>query len=315
MTTKLKCTRVMRQYGICSAALALATLASLGVASTAQAEAPEYPKTSEFSWYPRPYETLQDDVEKFLNRLKAHLEYRLQEFENRQTELETREQESIGQPGPVGPKGQRGDIGPRGPMGPKGPVGEDGRDGQPGPSGPVGPKGPTGDQGIKGPKGERGAQGPRGDQGAKGERGERGDQGLRGDQGAKGERGERGDQGLRGDQGAKGERGERGDQGLRGDQGAKGERGGRDNQGDQIQKEGQGKSISPKTAKTTEQPASPNVIAPQSAPSKSASPTGQKSVLPVTGEAAYPFFTATALSLIVGASMLVLKEKNNKADY
>lgn len=249
MTTKLKCTRVMRQYGICSAALALATLASLGVASTAQAEAPEYPKTSEFSWYPRPYETLQDDVEKFLNRLKAHLEYRLQEFENRQTELETREQESIGQPGPVGPKGQRGDIGPRGPMGPKGPVGEDGRDGQPGPSGPVGPKGPTGDQG------------------------------------------------------------------LRGDQGAKGERGGRDNQGDQIQKEGQGKSISPKTAKTTEQPASPNVIAPQSAPSKSASPTGQKSVLPVTGEAAYPFFTATALSLIVGASMLVLKEKNNKADY
>ncbi|MFP9085353.1 LPXTG cell wall anchor domain-containing protein [Streptococcus equi] len=279
MTTKLKCTRVMRQYGICSAALALATLASLGVASTAQAEAPEYPKTSEFSWYPRPYETLQDDVEKFLNRLKAHLEYRLQEFENRQTELETREQESIGQPGPVGPKGQRGDIGPRGPMGPKGPVGEDGRDGQPGPSGPVGPKGPTGDQGIKGPKGERGAQGPRGDQGAKGERGERGDQGLRGDQGAKGERG------------------------------------GRDNQGDQIQKEGQGKSISPKTAKTTEQPASPNVIAPQSAPSKSASPTGQKSVLPVTGEAAYPFFTATALSLIVGASMLVLKEKNNKADY
>lgn len=225
MTTKLKCTRVMRQYGICSAALALATLASLGVASTAQAEAPEYPKTSEFSWYPRPYETLQDDVEKFLNRLKAHLEYRLQEFENRQTELETREQESIGQPGPVGPKG------------------------------------PTGDQGIKGPKGERGAQGPRGDQGAKGERG------------------------------------------------------GRDNQGDQIQKEGQGKSISPKTAKTTEQPASPNVIAPQSAPSKSASPTGQKSVLPVTGEAAYPFFTATALSLIVGASMLVLKEKNNKADY
>lgn len=279
MTTKLKCTRVMRQYGICSAALALATLASLGVASTAQAEAPEYPKTSEFSWYPRPYETLQDDVEKFLNRLKAHLEYRLQEFENRQTELETREQESIGQPGPVGPKGQRGDIGPRGPMGPKGPVGEDGRDGQPGPSGPVGPKGPTGDQGIKGPKGDRGAQGPRGDQGAKGERGERGDQGLRGDQGAKGERG------------------------------------GRDNQGDQIQKEGQGKSISPKTAKTTEQPASPNVIAPQSAPSKSASPTGQKSVLPVTGEAAYPFFTATALSLIVGASMLVLKEKNNKADY
>ncbi|HEK9098761.1 TPA: collagen-like protein, partial [Streptococcus equi subsp. zooepidemicus] len=180
MTTKLKCTRVMRQYGICSAALALATLASLGVASTAQAEAPEYPKTSEFSWYPRPYETLQDDVEKFLNRLKAHLEYRLQEFENRQTELETREQESIGQPGPVGPKGQRGDIGPRGPMGPKGPVGEDGRDGQPGPSGPVGPKGPTGDQGIKGPKGERGAQGPRGDQGAKGERGERGDQGPRG---------------------------------------------------------------------------------------------------------------------------------------
>ncbi|HEL0757581.1 TPA: collagen-like protein [Streptococcus equi subsp. zooepidemicus] len=279
MTTKLKCTRVMRQYGICSAALALATLASLGVASTAQAEAPEYPKTSEFSWYPRPYETLQDDVEKFLNRLKAHLEYRLQEFENRQTELETREQESIGQPGPVGPKGQRGDIGPRGPMGPKGPVGEDGRDGQPGPSGPVGPKGPTGDQGIKGPKGERGAQGPRGDQGAKGERGERGDQGPRGDQGAKGERG------------------------------------GRDNQGDQIQKEGQGKSISPKTAKTTEQPASPNVIAPQSAPSKLVVSAARKSVLPVTGEAAYPFFTATALSLIVGASMLVLKEKNNKADY
>ncbi|MFP9226275.1 collagen-like protein [Streptococcus equi subsp. zooepidemicus] len=279
MTTKEKQTKLMRRYGICSAALALAILASLGTASTAQAEAPEYPKTSEFSWYPRPYETLQDDVEKFLNRLKIHLEYRLQEFESRQTQLETRERESIGQPGPVGPKGQRGDIGPRGPMGPKGPVGEDGRDGQPGPSGPVGPKGPTGDQGIKGPKGDRGAQGPRGDQGAKGERGERGDQGLRGDQGAKGERG------------------------------------GRDNQGDQIQKEGQGKSISPKTGKTTEQPASPNVIAPQSAPSKSASPTGQKSVLPVTGEAAYPFFTATALSLIVGASMLVLKEKNNKADY
>ncbi|HEL1255074.1 TPA: LPXTG cell wall anchor domain-containing protein, partial [Streptococcus equi subsp. zooepidemicus] len=129
------------------------------------------------------------------------------------------------------------------------------------------------------------------------------------------ERGERGAQGPRGDQGAKGERGERGDQGLRGDQGAKGERGGRDNQGDQIQKEGQGKSISPKTAKTTEQPASPNVIAPQSAPSKLVVSAARKSVLPVTGEAAYPFFTATALSLIVGASMLVLKEKNNKADY
>ncbi|HEL0624307.1 TPA: LPXTG cell wall anchor domain-containing protein [Streptococcus equi subsp. zooepidemicus] len=161
MRSKKTSIRLVQKYGICSAVVALATIASLGTAGAVHAEAPEYPKTTEFSMGVQPYSVFRKGFETYAEKLKKHLEYRLTEFQKRQEELEERGQQSSGKPGPVGPKGQTGDAGPRGPVGPKGEKGEDGRDGQPGPKGPIGPKGQTGDQGQKG---ERGDQRPNSDQ-------------------------------------------------------------------------------------------------------------------------------------------------------
>ncbi|HEL0666078.1 TPA: collagen-like protein, partial [Streptococcus equi subsp. zooepidemicus] len=168
MRSKKTSIRLVQKYGICSAVVALATIASLGTAGAVHAEAPEYPKTTEFSMGVQPYSVFRKGFETYAEKLKKHLEYRLTEFQKRQEELEERGQQSSGKPGPVGPKGQ------------------------------------TGDQGQKGERGDQGQKGERGDQGQKGERGDQGQKGERGDQGQKGERGDQGQKGERGDQGQKG---------------------------------------------------------------------------------------------------------------
>ncbi|HEL0028849.1 TPA: LPXTG cell wall anchor domain-containing protein, partial [Streptococcus equi subsp. zooepidemicus] len=71
------------------------------------------------------------------------------------------------------------------------------------------------------------------------------------------------------------------------------------------------KAPAPKAPKASEQSASPKVPALKSAPSKSASPTGQKAVLPATGEASHPFFSLAALSVIASAGLLTLKRKKS----
>src|SRR3712207_2580582 len=71
------------------------------------------------------------------------------------------------------------------------------------------------------------------------------------------------------------------------------------------------KTPAPEAPKASEQLAGPKAPAPKSAPSKSASPTGQKAVLPATGEASHPFFTLAAVSVIASAGVLGLKKKQD----
>ncbi|HEL0414660.1 TPA: LPXTG cell wall anchor domain-containing protein, partial [Streptococcus equi subsp. zooepidemicus] len=71
------------------------------------------------------------------------------------------------------------------------------------------------------------------------------------------------------------------------------------------------KTPAPKAPKASGQSSSPKAPAPKSAPSKSVSPTGQKAVLPATGEASHPFFSLAALSVIASAGLLTLKRKKS----
>ncbi|HEL0089239.1 TPA: LPXTG cell wall anchor domain-containing protein, partial [Streptococcus equi subsp. zooepidemicus] len=82
-------------------------------------------------------------------------------------------------------------------------------------------------------------------------------------------------------------------------------------QGLRGEKGDQGKDTKPSVPKASEQSASPKAPAPQSAPSKSATPTSKKAVLPATGEASHPFFSLAALSVIASAGLLNLKRKKS----
>ncbi|HEK9992872.1 TPA: LPXTG cell wall anchor domain-containing protein [Streptococcus equi subsp. zooepidemicus] len=126
MRSKKTSIRLVQKYGICSAVVVLATIASLGTAGAVHAEAPEYPKTTEFSMGVQPYSVFRKGFETYAEKLKKHLEYRLTEFQKRQEELEERGQQSSGKPGPVGPKGQTGDQGQKGERGDQGQKGERG---------------------------------------------------------------------------------------------------------------------------------------------------------------------------------------------
>ncbi|HEK9998591.1 TPA: collagen-like protein, partial [Streptococcus equi subsp. zooepidemicus] len=128
--------KTIRKYSVCSAAIALATMASLGTAGNARAE--DYTRLES---YPDPAELIRDglgdgEVRVYLHTLRQFMQTYLQNLE-----LQAKK---AGQPGPVGPAGPRGE---RGEAGPQGPVGPRGETGPAGPAGPIGPKGEAGPQG------------------------------------------------------------------------------------------------------------------------------------------------------------------------
>lgn len=127
MMNKIKHTKLMRRYGVCSLAVTLAAVASLGTAGNVRAE----PK--KLTDYPDPAKTINwrklgdEEVRKYLHTLKGFFESYLENLEQR-----------ANQPGPVGPAGPRGERGE------------------------VGPQGPKGDQGLQGDQGPRGEKGEQG---------------------------------------------------------------------------------------------------------------------------------------------------------
>ncbi|HFR5304379.1 TPA: cell surface protein, partial [Streptococcus equi subsp. zooepidemicus] len=144
--------KTIRKYSVCSAAIVLATMASLGTAGNVRAEAnlKDYPNVQ--SGIPYKYGTVQDfGVRKYLGELEKF-------FKDYLAVLEQQAKQG-GPAGPMGPAGPRGETGPRGPKGDRGETGPAG------PAGPIGPKGEAGQPGEPGPQGEPGKQGPTGPQG------------------------------------------------------------------------------------------------------------------------------------------------------
>ncbi|WP_237699436.1 collagen-like protein [Streptococcus equi] len=132
-----------RNYGLCSAAIALAAVASLGTAGSAKAE-----EAAQLKDLPNPTDRIEYSVwdtndykaREYLGDLYDFLKSYLGGLE--------KQAKTPGPQGPAGPKGEKGEKGDTGPMGPQGLKGEDGKDGAPG------EKGEKGDPGIQGPKGD-----------------------------------------------------------------------------------------------------------------------------------------------------------------
>ncbi|HEK9704877.1 TPA: collagen-like protein, partial [Streptococcus equi subsp. equi] len=204
MRNKKTSIRLVQKYGICSAVVALATIASLGIGNDVRAEDFTYP-----SMYNQGYFFQQFIKKEILNpgsgsssdwetsthynngrMLENVLRYlwRVEQFLKKSTGQSEQlyklyEKDSLGIPGPQGPMGP---AGPQGLRGERGPVGE---------RGPIGPQGPEGKPGQQGPKGDTGPQGEPGQQGPKGDIGPQGEPGLPGPKGDTGPQGAPGQQG------------------------------------------------------------------------------------------------------------------------
>ncbi|HEL1096948.1 TPA: collagen-like protein, partial [Streptococcus equi subsp. zooepidemicus] len=138
--------KTIRKYSVCSAAIALATMASLGTAGNARAE--DYTRLES---YPDPAELIRDglgdsEVRVYLHTLRQFMQTYLQNLE-----LQAKKGGPQGPVGPAGPRGERGEAGPKG------------------------------DRGERGEKGEQGQRGEKGEQGQRGEKGEKGEKGQRGE--------------------------------------------------------------------------------------------------------------------------------------
>ncbi|HEL0028062.1 TPA: collagen-like protein, partial [Streptococcus equi subsp. zooepidemicus] len=230
MRNKKTSVRLVQKYGICSAVVALATIASLGTVTGKADE--KYPTMDNPAYFFKrfidhekraPGEATWKDwesyssynhgtmianilrylwhVEKFLTPStgKSNLLYQLYESDSLR-----------GPQGPMGPAGPRGE---RGPAGKDGEAGKPGERGPAGERGPVGPQGPEGKPGEPGPQGEQGLQGPKGDTGPQGAPGLPGPKGDTGPQGAPGQQGPKGDTGPQGEPGLPGPKGDTGPQG------------------------------------------------------------------------------------------------------
>ncbi|HEL0119089.1 TPA: collagen-like protein, partial [Streptococcus equi subsp. zooepidemicus] len=215
MRSKKTSIRLVQKYGICSAVVALATIASLGTVTGKADE--KYPTMDNPAYFFKrfidhekraPGEATWKDwesyssynhgtmianilrylwhVEKFLTPStgKSNLLYQLYESDSLRGPQ--------GPMGPAGPRGERGPQGAQGLRGERGPVGE---------RGPIGPQGPEGKPGQQGPKGDTGPQGEPGQQGPKGDIGPQGEPGLPGPKGDTGPQGAPGQQGPKGDTG------------------------------------------------------------------------------------------------------------------
>ncbi|HEL1087688.1 TPA: collagen-like protein, partial [Streptococcus equi subsp. zooepidemicus] len=224
MRNKKTSVRLVQKYGICSAVVALATIASLGTVTGKADE--KYPTMDNPAYFFKrfidhekraPGEATWKDwesyssynhgtmianilrylwhVEKFLTPStgKSNLLYQLYESDSLRGPQ--------GPMGPAGPRGERGPQGAQGLRGERGPVGE---------RGPIGPQGPEGAPGQQGPKGDTGPQGEPGQPGPKGDTGPQGEQGLQGPKGDTGPQGAPGQQGPKGDTGPQGEPGQPG---------------------------------------------------------------------------------------------------------
>ncbi|HEL0031818.1 TPA: collagen-like protein, partial [Streptococcus equi subsp. zooepidemicus] len=206
MRNKKTSVRLVQKYGICSAVVALATIASLGTVTGKADE--KYPTMDNPAYFFKrfidhekraPGEATWKDwesyssynhgtmianilrylwhVEKFLTPStgKSNLLYQLYESDSLR-----------GPQGPMGPAGPQGLRGERGPVGERGPIGPQGPEGKPGQQGPKGDTGPQGEPGQQGPKGDIG---PQGEPGLPGPKGDTGPQGAPGQQGPKGDTG------------------------------------------------------------------------------------------------------------------------------
>lgn len=104
MTHTLKQSKRARKYGLGSAAIVLATVASLGTAGSAKAEEakkleqlPDPAKKIRYTW------TGDWEARKYLNELHEFLQSYLGDLEKQAKE-----------PGPQGPKGEKGEKGDKG---------------------------------------------------------------------------------------------------------------------------------------------------------------------------------------------------------
>ncbi|HEL0016483.1 LPXTG cell wall anchor domain-containing protein [Streptococcus equi] len=342
MRNKKTSVRLVQKYGICSAVVALATIASLGGAGNVKAEDFTYPSMYNQGYFfqkfikneiLKPGSGSSSDWEtsthynngRMLENVLRYL-WRVEQFLKKSTGQSEQlyklyEKDSLGIPGQQGPKGDTGPQCEPGLPGPKGDTGPQCEPGQQGPKGDTGPQGEPGQQGPKGdtgPQGEPGQQGPKGDTGPQGEPGQ---QGPKGDTGPQGEPGQQGPKGDTGPQGAPGQQGPKGDTGPQGEsqkvpEMPKAPETPEKQEQPQALKKPETpkvpeKTPAPEAPKASEQLAGPKAPAPKSAPSKSASPTGQKAVLPATGEASHPFFTLAAVSVIASAGVLSLKKKQD----
>ncbi|HEL0324309.1 TPA: collagen-like protein, partial [Streptococcus equi subsp. zooepidemicus] len=201
MRNKKTSIRLVQKYGICSAVVALATIASLGGAGNVKAEDFTYPSMYNQGYFfqkfikneiLKPGSGSSSDWEtsthynngRMLENVLRYL-WRVEQFLKKSTGQSEQlyklyEKDSLGIPGPQGPMGPAGPRGERGPQGAQGLRGERGPVGERGPIGPQGPEGKPGQQGPKGdtgPQGEPGQQGPKGDTGPQGEPGQPGPKG------------------------------------------------------------------------------------------------------------------------------------------
>lgn len=169
MTNKTKRTGLVRKYGACSAAIALAALASLGAGKAVKANqqaASAYPKSDKY--FQETYEgtvIYDEKIKEYFDALEKYLTSRL-------SGIDKKVEEAAQKPGIPGP------MGPAGPQGPKGDKGDPGAPGERGPAGPKGDTGEAGPRGEQGPAGQAGERGPKGDTGAPGPKGEKGDTGA-----------------------------------------------------------------------------------------------------------------------------------------
>ncbi|HEL0016856.1 TPA: collagen-like protein, partial [Streptococcus equi subsp. zooepidemicus] len=105
MTHTLKQSKRARKYGLGSAAIVLATVASLGTAGSAKADAKtlnDYPDPTDKIKYSA-WITKDQEVRKYLHDLRDFMKSYLKDLE-----------EKAKTPGPQGPKGEKGEKGDKG---------------------------------------------------------------------------------------------------------------------------------------------------------------------------------------------------------
>ncbi|HEL0621198.1 TPA: collagen-like protein, partial [Streptococcus equi subsp. zooepidemicus] len=168
MRNKKTSIRLVQKYGICSAVVALATIASLGGAGNVKAEDFTYPSMYNQGYFfqkfikneiLKPGSGSSSDWEtsthynngRMLENVLRYL-WRVEQFLKKSTGQSEQlyklyEKDSLGIPGPQGPMGPAGPRGERGPQGAQGLRGERGPVGERGPIGPQGPEGKPGQQG------------------------------------------------------------------------------------------------------------------------------------------------------------------------
>ncbi|HEK9570561.1 TPA: collagen-like protein, partial [Streptococcus equi subsp. equi] len=122
MTNKTKRTGLVRKYGACSAAIALAALASLGAGKAVKADQPaalKYPEPRDYFLHTREGDVIYDeDIKRYFEDLEAYLTARLGGIDKKVEEAA----QKPGIPGPTGPQGPKGDKGDPGAPGERGPA-------------------------------------------------------------------------------------------------------------------------------------------------------------------------------------------------